>query len=530
MLLSLARARAPRYAAVFALVATLVVVSTPADAADQLLSGGKPAASSSDEDSTLTAAKAVDGNPSTRWASAEGSDPQWIRIDLGATARISRVRIAWEAAYAKAYRIEVSPDRSTWTTLYSTSAGDGGVDDRQGLTGSGRYVRVYGTARGTAWGYSAYEVEVYGAITGGGDTQPPTAPANLRATGTTANSVSLTWDAATDNVGVTGYNILRGGVIVGNTTGATSYSDTGLAAATTYTYTVKAKDAAGNDSPGSNQVSARTQPGTGALTVVAAGDIAQQCTASQSTCAHPKTAARVEAINPDLVVTMGDSQYDDGTWDDYTRYYDKTWGRFKAKTRPTPGNHDTYDDAGFEYAYKRYFGPLATPQGKTFYSYDVGNWHFVALDSNLPLTASSEQIAWLKADLAANSKGCVAAYWHHPLFSSGSHGNNPVSKAAWQELYRARADLNLVGHDHHYERFAPQDPDAKADPNGIVEIVGGMAGASPYDIKNVQPNSQFRLSGTYGVVRLTLTDSTFSWQLVQDNGQIRDTSPTYTCH
>ena len=531
MFLSLARARAPRYAAAITLVAALVVVSTPADAADSLISRGKPVTSSSIEDSTLVAANAVDGDNATRWASAEGVDPQWIRVDLGATATVSRVRLLWEAAYAKSYRVEISADGSSWTRLYTTTSGNGATDDLTGLSGSGRYLRVYGTARGTSYGYSLFELEVFGTGGGGGDTQPPTAPTNLRATGVTGNSVALAWNASTDESGVSGYNILRDNVIVGSST-TTTFTDTGLAASTTYAYTVKAKDAAGNDSPASNQISATTQAGGGgtSLTVVAAGDIAQQCTASQSDCAHPKTANRVEAINPDLVITMGDSQYDDGTWDDYTRYYDKTWGRFKAKTRPSPGNHDTYDDAGFEYAYKRYFGSLATPQGKTFYSYNVGNWHFVSLDSNLSLAAGSEQINWLKADLAANNKGCVAAYWHHPLFSSGSHGNDPVSRVAWQELYKVKADLVLGGHDHHYERFARQDPAAKADPNGIVSLVGGMAGASPRDIENVQPNSQFRLAQVYGVVKLNLTDTTFNWQLVQENGQVRDTSPTYTCH
>ncbi len=337
MLLSLARARAPRYVAAITLVAALVVVSTPADAADPLISRSKPVTSSSIEDSTLVAANAVDGNTATRWASAEGVDPQWIRVDLGATATISRVRLLWEAAYAKSYRVEASADGSTWTRLYSTTSGNGATDDLTGLSGSGRYVRVYGTARGTSYGYSLFELEVFGAGGGGGDTTPPTAPGNLRSTGVTGNSVSLAWDASADENGVAGYNILRSNVIVGSSA-TTTYTDTGLTAATAYTYTVKAKDAAGNDSPASNQISATTSTGGGGttLTVVAAGDIALQCTASSSSCAHPKTAARVEAINPDLVITMGDSQYDDGTWNDYTKLLRQDLGSVQGQDPPGP--------------------------------------------------------------------------------------------------------------------------------------------------------------------------------------------------
>ena len=120
-------------------------------------------------------------------------------------------------------------------------------------------------------------------------------------------------------------------------------------------------------------------------------------------------------MNPEYVLTMGDNQYSDGRLSDYQKYYDKTWGAFKSKTRPVPGNHETYDPAGAYAGYKGYFGSLATPQGKTYYSYDRGNWHFIALDSNN--FNQPAQINWLKADLAANTRGCVAAYWHHPLFS-----------------------------------------------------------------------------------------------------------------
>ncbi|MEU2134777.1 discoidin domain-containing protein [Streptomyces sp. NPDC018352] len=406
-------------------------------AADPLISGGRTATSSSDESSEFGPQNAFDGDPATRWASVEGKDPQWLSVDLGAGAGVTRVKLSWEDAYAKAYRIEISADGTTWTRLAEETAGDGGTDDWASLTGKGRYLRVYGTARGTAYGYSLYGVEVYG-------------------------------------------------------------------------------------TPGSEP------PQTGAFTVVAAGDIAAQCTASDSGCAHPKTAALAQKIDPKFYLTMGDSQYDDARIADFRAYYDKTWGAFKAKTRPVPGNHETYDPAGALAGYKSYFGAIAYPQGKTYYSYDEGNWHFIALDSNS--FDNSAQIDWLKADIAKNSKACVAAYWHHPLYSSGGHGNDPVSRPVWKLLYAAKADLVLNGHDHHYERFAPQNPDGKAVADGITEIVGGMGGAEPYPIEEVQPNSQKRISGEYGVLKLDFTDSGYSWNYVGTDGKTKDTSPKYTCH
>ncbi|MGI5240556.1 chitosanase [Dactylosporangium sp. CA-139066] len=158
--------------------ATTVLVMHGADAATEtLLSQGKPATSSSVESSSLGPALAFDGNTGTRWASAEGSDPQWIRVDLGATRSITHVNLKWEAAYGKAYRIETSADGSAWSTIYSTTAGDGGTDDLTGLSGSGRYVRLYGTARGTQWGYSLYEFQVYG---NGTESTPSASPSASR--------------------------------------------------------------------------------------------------------------------------------------------------------------------------------------------------------------------------------------------------------------------------------------------------------------------------------------------------------------
>ncbi|WMX47614.1 discoidin domain-containing protein [Streptomyces roseicoloratus] len=251
--------------AVLLLVGGLLVLAPDrAAAADPLLSRGKPATSSSVEDTGYEPARAFDGDPATRWASAEGSDPEWLSVDLGAPASVSRVRLKWEAAYAKTYRVEISADGTSWTPLATESAGNGGTDDWTGLSGKGRHVRVLGTTRGTPYGYSLYEVEVYGTPDGTTPTTPPPT----------------------------------------------------------------------------------TPPPTGAFTVVAAGDIAAECTASSSSCAHPKTAAQAQRINPAFYLTMGDNQYDDARLSDYRNYYDKSWGAFKAKTRPVPGNHETYDPAG----------------------------------------------------------------------------------------------------------------------------------------------------------------------------------------
>ncbi|GAA1018597.1 hypothetical protein Aple_065510 [Acrocarpospora pleiomorpha] len=236
----------------------------------QLISRGKPATASSIEGAGFEAGLAVDGNTASRWASAEGVDPQWIRIDLGGSYAISRVRLNWEVAYGSAYRIEVSPNDSSWTSVYSTSSADGAVDDLT-VSGTGRYVRVYGTARGTQWGYSLWEFDVYG-TPAGSDTTAPSVPGNLRSTGTTSSSVSLAWNAATDNVGVTGYEVYRGGTQVATVTG-TSHTDTGLTASTSYTYTVRARDAAGNRSAASTAVTVQTGSGGGSTPVAANGQL-----------------------------------------------------------------------------------------------------------------------------------------------------------------------------------------------------------------------------------------------------------------
>ncbi|MER8236336.1 discoidin domain-containing protein [Streptomyces sp. NPDC094049] len=242
-----------------------------------LISRGKPTTASSIEGAGFEAGLGVDGDSGTRWASVEGVDPQWIRVDLGAIHDISRVKLNWEAAYGKTYKVQTSNDGTTWTDIYSTSTADGGVDDLT-TAGTGRYVRLYGTTRGTPYGYSLWEFEVYGSPTTGGDTTPPSAPGALRSTTTSANSVSLAWNTSTDNTGVTGYDVFRDGTFAGTTT-STSYTDSGLTGSTTYSYTVKARDAAGNTSAGSAALTVTTPSGPGGGTVVDVATAAELQTA-----------------------------------------------------------------------------------------------------------------------------------------------------------------------------------------------------------------------------------------------------------
>jgi hypothetical protein len=524
---------APVLAAVVLLPSALAAAGATAAtrAADVLLSQGKPVATSTVESSSYAGTKAVDGSTSTRWASLESADPQWLRIDLGQSAALHRVVLTWEAAYAKKYRIETSDDGTTFTPAATVDNGDGKTDDLT-FSAHGRYVRFVGVTRATSYGYSFWEMQVFGSTDSSGDTQAPTTPTGLTAGTTTGTSAALTWSAATDNVGVAGYDVLRDGTSVA-TSATPSYTDTGLTPDTSYSYVVRARDAAGNLSSPSTPITVKTKAGSaGGFVLAAAGDIAERCTASSSSCVHVKTAKLVEQLNPAAVITMGDNQYDDAHLSDFKSYYDKTWGRFKNITHPIPGNHETYDDTPFK-GYEDYFGAIAKPQGNRYYSWEMGNWHFIALDSNDFTThddfAEPPQLTWLKQDLANNKKGCVAAYYHHPRWSSGDHGDNPDSTELWNIMTANKVDLVLNGHDHDYERFIPQDADGKSDANGPVEIVGGSGGANLYDLSPAHATTA-KLLKTFGVLKLSMTDTSFQTQLIGVDNKVLDSSPTYTCH
>jgi hypothetical protein len=254
---------------------------------------------------------------------------------------------------------------------------------------------------------------------------------------------------------------------------------------------------------------------------VGAGDIA--------TCdsdGDEQTARLLDAI-PGTVFTLGDNAYGDGTLEQFQQCYDPTWGRHKARTRPAPGNHDYHTAQAT--GYYAYFGERAGPAGQGYYSFDLGAWHIVALNSEIKAGPNSAQAQWLRADLAANPSVCTLAYWHEPLFSSGPHGNDAHMQPIWDILAGAGADVVLAGHDHDYERFAPQTSSGEPDPNGMREFVVGTGGASHYAFEHIRPNSEARNNDTFGVLKLTLRATSYDWQFIPVAGGAFHDSGSAAC-
>jgi len=247
-------------------------------------------------------------------------------------------------------------------------------------------------------------------------------------------------------------------------------------------------------------------------TFVGAGDIAM-CDAT----GDETTARQLDGISG-TVFALGDNAYPSGRTEDYRDCYSPSWGRHLARTRPAPGNHD-YESAGAA-PYYEYFGANAGNAGLGYYSFDLGSWHIISLNSNIPAGLTSAEAQWLKADLATyqNFK-CTLAYWHHPLFTSGQNGDNPEMRDIWRLLYDADADIILSAHDHDYERFAPQDPDGRPDPvRGIREFVAGTGGGTLRQFASIHANSEIRIAGTYGVLKLTLQTGGYQWDFLPATG------------
>ena len=274
------------------------------------------------------------------------------------------------------------------------------------------------------------------------------------------------------------------------------------------------------------------------VVVVAAGDIACDPSSSSwnnndgtsSACRHKYTAQVAAAQGPDYVFVLGDTQYENGAYDKFLKSYDPTWGQLKPITKPVPGNHEylTTGAAG----YFDYFGTLAGDRSKGYYAVDLGNnWRAYALNSNCAQVGGcgpgSPQYEWLKADLAANAGKQVVAFWHHPRYSSGQHGDFSQMDPIWDLLYQAGAEVVLAGHDHDYERFAPMNAsDGRDDARGVRQFVVGTGGKNLYSFSSSKPNSEVRRNDAYGVLVLKLYPDHYEWAFVSDSGKVLDSGTT----
>jgi hypothetical protein len=235
---------------------------------------------------------------------------------------------------------------------------------------------------------------------------------------------------------------------------------------------------------------------------------------------------------PGRVFTAGDNVYEEGTASQYANCYDPTWGRHKARTRPSPGNHDYVTNGAAPYY--AYFGSLAGPTDRGYYSYTLGSWHVVSLNSDVSMAAGSAQYTWLQNDLAASTALCTLAYWHHPLFASGTQvGSSTHSKQVWNLLYAAGADVVVAGHEHNYERFAPQTPAGVAKATyGLREFVVGTGGKTLSNkVRSPRlPNSQVFNGTTWGVLVLRLGEGGYRWTFVPVAGRSFTDAGSTACH
>ena len=262
--------------------------------------------------------------------------------------------------------------------------------------------------------------------------------------------------------------------------------------------------------------------------ILAAGDIAA-CDSNGD-----EATAQLVARRPGTVLALGDEAYDDGSAEQFSGCYSPSWGRFKTRTRPAPGNHEYHSGAAA--GYFGYFGAAAGPRGGGYYSFDLGGWHIISLNSNCSdiggCDTGSPQERWLRADLVRHRARCTLAYWHHPRFSSGTkHGNDDAMQPIWQALYTGGADVVLSGHEHNYERFAPQTASGKLDrARGIREFVVGTGGKSHYQLGKPIANSEVRNDNTFGILELRLRRSGYSWKFIPiAGGQFTD-SGSASCH
>jgi hypothetical protein len=272
---------------------------------------------------------------------------------------------------------------------------------------------------------------------------------------------------------------------------------------------------------------------TKSLTVYAAGDIADCRKKPAAETMAARTAELIQAgLEKDskaLVITLGDNTYPVGKPEEFSNCYDATWGQFKARTLPAPGNHDY----GMPQAlgYYNYFDDLAGPDRRGYYRKIVGNWQLISLNSNLDGQAMQEQLNWLKSELDLKKTTCTLAYWHHPVYASGGHGNNDVMQPAWKLLAVAKADLVLTAHDHDYERLVPLDANGEHDEQaGIRSFVVGTGGVALTAMFFPKAISAIRNNTTHGVLKLSLHAKSYDWEFLPVAGQSFSDKGHGKCH
>ncbi|MEA2579544.1 MAG: hypothetical protein QOE83_436 [Actinomycetota bacterium] len=278
--------------------------------------------------------------------------------------------------------------------------------------------------------------------------------------------------------------------------------------------------------------------------IAAAGDIAcdpsnpyfNKGMGSNGWCLASKTGNLIAHLGPNAVLPLGDAQYNTGKLGQYNASYALSWGGYLPASHPVPGNHD-YESSSSANGYFDYFGVHAAPPGASdrgFYSYQLGTWHLISLNSNCSYVRcgpGSAQYEWLKNDLIANSSACTLAYWHAPRFSSGPHGNYLSVGPFWNLLFHYGADVILNGHDHIYERFAPQNPSGnKAPMFGLREFVVGTGGAQHYWIDKVKAHSVVRNAKTFGILKMTLHPNSYGWSFLPVAGLSFHDAGTASCH
>lgn len=347
------------------------------------------------------------------------------------------------------------------------------------------------------------------------DSLAPTRPPHLRAISWGHASVGLRWGASEDDTAVTEYRILRDGRRVATVSGDTlMYLDEGLTPDTRYRYTVRAADAAGNVSTRALRLAPTTLPAGRDPVLVGAGDIGK-CGKRDD-----ERTARLLRRPRTTIFTVGDNVYPNGSPHNFARCYGPSWGRFRARTMPAVGNHE-YQTPGAR-GYFRYFGSAAGDRGKGYYSYDVGTWHLIVLNSNCHRVggcyAHTPQVRWLRADLNATPRQNIAAFWHHPWVTHGTR-SPAAMKRVWRILYEHGAEFVVSGHDHTYERLAPVDPGRRVDrAHGIRSFTVGTGGDSLSRRSVTSPLSR-AFKPSYGVIRLTLHPHSYEWEFLPVRGR-----------